>query len=313
MSYDFEIMYKKGSENRVADALSRVSSHEIASLAVSAVSSTLNQQILSSYEDDQGIQKIIQDLQRDPASHSSFIWEKGQLRRKGKLVVGRNFELLSQILQIFHSSGLGGHSGIHATYQRITSILYWKGLWKMVREFLRNCTVCQQYKTENIASPGLLQPLPVPKSIFSDISMDFVEGLPKSSGKDVIMVVVDRLTKYSHFIALVHPFAVSTVAAAYLDHVFKLHGNPSTIVSDRGPVFTSRFWQDLFKLQGMAIHLSSSYHPQTDGQTEVVNKCLEGYLRCVAGQYPHTWCKLLSLAEYWYNTNYHSSLELTPF
>ena len=147
-------------------------------------------------------------------------------------MVRKNSKLFSQI---FHSSGLGGHSGIHATYKRIASILYWKGLWKMVREFVRNCTMCQQYKTENVAFPSLLQPLPVPKSIFSDISMDFVEGLPKSSGKDVIMVVVDRLTKYSHFIALVHPFVVSTVAAAYLDYIFKLHSNPNTIVSDRGP------------------------------------------------------------------------------
>ena len=101
--------------------------------------------------------------------------------------------------------------------------------------------------------------------------MDFVEGLPKSRGKDVVMVVVDRLTKYSHFIPLTHPFNVSTVATAYMDNVFKLHGNPMTIVSDKGATFTSKFWQKLFRLQGIALHLSSSYHPRTDGQTEVVN------------------------------------------
>ena len=92
-----------------------------------------------------------------------------------------------------------------------------------------------------MASPGLLQSLPIPKSIFSDISMDFIEGLSKYGGKDVILVVVDRLTKYSHFIALSHPFTVSMVAAMYIEYVYKLHGNPSTIVSDRGPTFTSKF------------------------------------------------------------------------
>ena len=143
--------------------------------------------------------------------------------------------------------------------------------------------------------------------------MDFVEKLPKSGGKDVIIVVVDRLTNYGHFIALMHHFSVSMVASAYMDQVFKLHGNPSTIVSDRGPTFTSQFWQELFRLQGVAIHLFTAYHPQSDGQTEVVNRCLKGYLRCVSGQHPHSWSKWLSLAEYWYNTNYHNALELTPF
>ena len=143
--------------------------------------------------------------------------------------------------------------------------------------------------------------------------MDFVEGLSKFGGRDVIMVVVDRLTKYSHFMDLAHPFTVATVANAYIKHVFKLHGNPNTIVSDRGPTFTSKFWQDLFRLQEVEIQLSFSYHPQTDGQTKVVNRCLEGYFRCVCGQYPHTWSKWLALAEYWYNTNYHSTLDITHF
>ena len=143
--------------------------------------------------------------------------------------------------------------------------------------------------------------------------MDFVEGLPRSEGKNVIMVVVDRFTKYGHFIPLSHPFSVTTVATAYLDNVYKLHGNPTSIVSDRGPKFLSNFWQDLFKLQGVTLHLSSAYHPQTDGQTEVVNRCLEAYLRCVTGCYPDKWCRWLSLAEFWYNTNFHTSLELTPF
>ena len=103
------------------------------------------------------------------------------------------------------------------------------------------------------------------------------------------------------------------MAVAYIDYVYKLHENPNTIVSDRGSTFTSRFWQELFKIQGVAVHLSSAYHPQTDGQTEVVNRCVEGYLRCVSSQSPHTWGKWLSLAEYWYNTNYHSALEMSHF
>ena len=100
------------------------------------------------------------------------------------------------------------------------------------------------------------------------------------------MVVVNTLTKYGHFIALAHPFIVPTVATAYVDYVYKLHGNPTSIVSYRGPTFLNRFWQELFQLQKVTLHLSSAYHPQTNGHTEVVNRCLEDYLRCITGQVP---------------------------
>ena len=99
------------------------------------------------------------------------------------------------------------------------------------------------------------------KSIFSDISMDFVKGLRRLGGKDVILVVVDRITKYNHFIPLAHPFTVDMVANAFMEYIYKLHGNLGFIVNDRGPTFVSKFRQELFKLQGVSIHLSSSYHP----------------------------------------------------
>ena len=106
---------------------------------------------------------------------------------------------------------------------------------------MRECSICQQNKHENVLTPGLLQPLPIPLAPFIDISMDFIEGLPKSEGKEVIFVVVDRFSKYTHFIALIHPFSASSVAKVFMDNVYKLHGFPATIVSDRDPVFLSHF------------------------------------------------------------------------
>jgi hypothetical protein len=119
--------------------------------------------------------------------------------------------------------------------------------------------------------------------------MDFITDLPKSGNKLVIMVVVDRLSKYAHFCALQHPFKASTVAQIFMDQVFKLHGMLHSIVSDYDPTFTSIFLQELFKIQGTELHLNTTYHPQTDGQTEVVNKCLETYLRCFALEKQNQW------------------------
>ena len=112
--------------------------------------------------------------------------------------------------------------------------------------------------------------------------MDFIIGIPRSEGKNFIMVFVDRLIKYARFCALSHPFTASTVATTFMDTVQKLHGNPNIIVSDRDPIFTGKFWIELFSCLRTQLAHSSSYHPQSDGKTEIVNKCLEGYFHCFA-------------------------------
>lgn len=143
--------------------------------------------------------------------------------------------------------------------------------------------------------------------------MDFVEGLPKSSRFDTIMVVIDKYTKYGHFIPLAHPFTAMQVAQAYMDNVYKLHGLPESIISDRDKIFTSSVWKDLFNLTDTQLLMSSSYHSQTDGQIERLNQCLEGFLRCSVHSCPRQWAKWLSLVGFWYNTSYHLALGRSPF
>jgi hypothetical protein len=137
--------------------------------------------------------------------------------------------------------------------------------------------------------------------------MDFITGLPKFEGKNVIMVVVDQLTKYAHFFSLSHPFKESTIATTFMEIIQKLHGIPKIIVSDRDPIFTGNFWTELFSCLGTQLAHNSSYHPQSDGKTEIVNKCLEGYLCFFAYNKQTQWVKWFPLEEWWYNTSFHTS------
>ncbi|PNX92889.1 Ty3/gypsy retrotransposon protein [Trifolium pratense] len=220
---------------------------------------------------------------------------------------------IEQVLFEFHTSPIGGHAGITRTIARIKSQFYWPGMKQDITDYVQKCVVCQQAKTINTSPAGLLQPLPIPAQVWEDIAMDFITGLPPSYGNTTIMVIVDRLTKYAHFIAMKSDYSSKSVAEAFMHNIVKLHGMPKSIVSDRDKVFTSAFWQQLLKLQGTSLAMSSAYHPQSDGQTEVLNKVLELFLRCFTFNNPKSWSKVMSWAEYWYNTAFQTSIGMTPF
>lgn len=128
-----------------------------------------------------------------------------------------------------------------------------------MHDYVQGCEICQQAKTEHCKSPGLLQPFPVPLQAWTTVSLDFIEGLPKSGGYDTIMVVVDKFTKFAKFIPLSHPFTALTVTQAFIQHIYDMFGMPSMIISDRDRVFTSALWQELFKLADVKLNMSSSY------------------------------------------------------
>lgn len=145
------------------------------------------------------------------------------------------------------------------------------------------------------------------------ISMDFITLLPPSNGKTNIWVIVDCLSKFAHFIPLPTKFTSTTLATTFLRDMYRLHGLLKSIVYDRDPLFLSQFWTQLFKQLGTKLKHSSAYHPETDGQTEAVNKCLESYLRAFVCDKPRSWQHYLYLAEFWYKTSFHSSIKMTPF
>ena len=143
--------------------------------------------------------------------------------------------------------------------------------------------------------------------------MDFITGLPLSSGVNCILVVVDKFSKYAHFLPLAHPFTAFSVAMVLMKEVYHLHSMPETILSDRDPIFTSALCRELHRLTQTNLNMSSAHHPETDGQIERVNQCLEGFLRCFVSSCQKKWVQWIPLAEFWYNTTIHSTLGKTPF
>lgn len=312
MGLQFKIVYRQGRENKAADALSRVA-HLMATHLISEAKPLRIQEVLNSYVTDQEAQTLIIQLAVKSPNEHGYDLHQGLVRKDQTLWVGNNSAVRTKIIAALHATAVGGHSGILATYNRLKKLFYWKGLKQDVDNFVKQCEVCQQAKHELIPPPGLLQSLPVPQGAWQDITMDFIEGLPKSERYDTILVVVDRFSKYAHFIPLTHPFNAQVVAQAVFDNVVKLHGIPKTIVSDRDKIFTAHFWTELFKLMGTKLTMSTAYHPQTDRQSERVNQCLEMYLRCAVHQSPKKWKQWLAQAELWYNSSHHSSLGCSPF
>jgi hypothetical protein len=311
MGLQYQIQYKAGISNAVADALSRCESQPVS--AISTCTPSWQERLDAGYQYHDKDHKLLSALSL-PGSHPmGFSLVDGIIRYKSRIWVGHNTLAQGHILQALHSSGIGEHFGIQGTYQRINALFAWPIMKHIVTSYVQACTVCQQAKVEHVKLPGMLQPLPIPSQAWSVVSLDFIEGLPRSNNHNAILVVIDKFSKYAHFVPLTHPFTALQIAQVYFNQVYKLHGLPSAIISDRDRIFTSNLWQELFKLSDTQLLMSTSYHPQTDGQTERLNQCLETFLRCAMHASPGKWFQWLPLAEYWYNTTYHSALGHSPF
>uniref|UniRef100_A0AAV1T2C2 Integrase catalytic domain-containing protein n=1 Tax=Peronospora matthiolae TaxID=2874970 RepID=A0AAV1T2C2_9STRA len=212
----------------------------------------------------------------------------------------------------YHDAPTGGHRGREKTYLTVSRDFYWSRRYQFVRKYIRACEVCQRVKS----SPSLrapLQPLPVPAECWESISMDFVFGLPKDArGNTGILVFVDRFSKMVHLVAVPESITASGCACVFIDTIFRLHGLPRELVSDRDPRFTSDFWRSVFKSLGTRLKMSTSDHPESDGQTKRANRVLEEILR----GYVHffkSWSEFLPMVEFAINNSVHASTTHTPF
>ncbi|KAJ9509777.1 hypothetical protein QJQ45_011617 [Haematococcus lacustris] len=237
-----------------------------------------------------------------------------RLTGKDKVVVPNDSELRNHILHEMHDAVYSGHVGINKTLERVSRVFWWNTMRADVRYYVSTCDACQRDKASSLKPGGLLNPLSIPDYRWESVSMDFITKLPAGShGYDAICVFVDRLSKMVHFVPCREDLKARRFAQLFIDHVYKLHGMPAELISDRGSLFTSVFWREIMRRCGSKPALSSSYHPQSDGQTERYNRVLEEMLRHYISPTQSDWPDYLALAEFAVNNSWQESIQSTPF
>ncbi|GAU51265.1 hypothetical protein TSUD_412520 [Trifolium subterraneum] len=331
--FDFELNSHPGKANVVADALSRKALYasEILMHQCGLYEKFRDMNLNVTYRKD-GVklnrieltcdlrstigsaQKKDMDLQRRIGKPEFTVADDGVIQFGSRICVPNDADLKRSILEEAHKSGFSIHPGSTKMYHDQKKNYWWPNMKTEIAEFVSRCIVCQQVKIEHQKPAGPLQPLEIPEWKWEHITMDFVTSLPRNQkGEDSIWVIVDRLTKSAHFIAVKSTYKASRYAEIFLEEIVKLHGVPLSIVSDRDPTFTSHFWRAFQKAMGTRLRMSTSNHPQTDGQYERTIQTLEDMLRACVLEDGGNWSKHLHLIEFAYNNSYHASIGMAPY
>jgi hypothetical protein len=272
--------------------------------------SVLLQRIIDAQRNNEGMKHIHEKIKAGKANcfNQGIVWFNNHI------VVPKNDEVRQQILDEAHLSRYSIHPGSTKMYHDLKQYYWWTKMKIEIARYVARCDTCRRVKAIHMKTAGPLQSLLIPTWKWEDISMDFTVGLPRTTkGFDSIWVIIDRLTKIAHFIPVKTYYPVITYAQMYIARILSLHGVLKTIVSNRGPQFVSKFWEELHKSLGTMLLYNSAYHPQTSGQTERVNQILEDMLRACVLESPQKWDDCLPLAEFSYNNSYQESIKMAPF
>jgi hypothetical protein len=269
----------------------------------------LKEQLREQLPLDEEATEIIADLSDNPTAHSNWRLDKeGLLRYKDMYYVPSGNDLRLKVVQDRHDLPAAGHPGRRRTVQHVQRDYWWPRMKQFIHHFVDSCDMCGRTKKRRHKPVGELKSLPIPPYPWSSLSMDLIEFLPESNGFNSILVIVDRLTKMAKSIPTTTGLTAEELARLFVRHVFGQHGLPTDITSDRGSEFTSEFWKSLCTLLKIKLNFSTAFHPETDGQTEIVNQRVEQYLRLLTDYQQSNWSDHLPLAEFTYNNATHSTI-----
>jgi transposase InsO family protein len=267
-------------------------------------------------EKEEAVAKAVKELRKTSVrsvQSSEWLQSKGLLYFRGKIYVPDSADLRRRIVSLCHDTKIAGHCGRWKTLELVSRNYWWPQMSRYIGKYVSTCDMCLRTKALRQPPVGELHPLPVPEAPWDVVSVDFISELPEANGKDCIMVVVDSVTKRSHFVDTNTTISAVGSARLYVKNVWKHHGLPGKVVSDRGPQFVAEFTRELYRLLGITLAATTAYHPQGDGQTERVNQELEQYLRLFINQRQDDWDELLPFAEFQYNNHIHSATQQVPF
>src|SRR6202522_1204988 len=261
-------------------------------------------------EKEEAVAKAVKELRKTSVrSVRSSEWSRSQglLYFRGKIYVPESADLRRRIVSLCHDTKIAGHCGRWKTLELVSRNYWWPQMSRYIGKYVSTCDMCLHIKALHQPPVGKLHSLPVPEAPWDVVSVDFISELPEANGKDCVMVVVDSVTKRSHFVDTNTTISASGSARLYVKHVWKHHGLPGKMLSDRGPQFVAEFTRELYRLLGINLAATTAYPPQGDGQTERVNQEVEQYLRIFINQRQDNWDKLLPFAEFQYNNHIHSA------
>ena len=275
---------------------------------VSSATSPLLDEIKDAYAADPACARVL------AGDSGGYTVKDGVIYKDSSIYVPNDKVLKTQLLRECHDAAASGHLGVSKTTELLARRFYWPGLHADAEQYVTTCLECQRNKPSNARPYGLLQPLPIPERTFEQVTIDLITQLPRSTrGNDAIVVMVDKLSKLVHYAPCKTAISAPQLASLFLREWVRLHGVPASIVSDRDPRFTSRFWRALWDKLGTKLAMSTAYHPQSDGQTERANRTLEDMLRATVAFEQDDWDEHLDAAEFAINNSVQASTGFSPF
>ena len=295
------IKYKKGTSNKVADMLSRP---PIVASIVLKNASLSHESYIEQYATDDDFKEIYEKLTNGTQVEDYYLQGK-LLYHLGKLCVPISERV--HVIREAHTSLVSGHFGVGKTLSHLQRLVYWPRMKDIVTKYVKGCVMCSTCKPTN-RKLGLYSPLPVPSHPWESISMDFVGGLPMSRrGHDYLYVVVDRFSKMCILMPCKKQVTAEQAASLFFQHVWVHFGLPTSIISDRDSRFLGEFWTKLWCMMETKLKRSTAFHPQTEEQTEVVNRTVVHLLRGYCNKHPNLWDEQIQYVQHAYNRAMHSS------